>query len=177
MPRADLTLRKSPNLTLRNSSFALNHTVPCRSLTLRTSCRHSQSQSYILYKKTYVLIVLHNWLNATGIIPLGSFTLRTSQNLTIGKLCVIGLYIHIYTHTYIYIYIYHNDTFPNPFSFIFPILFLFPSFPFPFLFLSFSFPLPNHFPFPSLVLASFCKSMGSDRPPPDTQISGTKRRH
>ena len=43
MPRADLTLRKSPNLTLRNSSFALNHTVPCRSLTLRTSCRHSQS--------------------------------------------------------------------------------------------------------------------------------------
>jgi hypothetical protein len=49
-----------------------------------------------------MLIVLHNWLNATGIIPLGSFTLRTSQNTlkAIGKLYVIGLY----THTYIYIH-------------------------------------------------------------------------
>ena len=54
-----------------------------------------------------MLIVLHNWLNATGIIPLGSFTLRTSQNTlkAIGKLYVSGLYIYIYTYIYT-----HNDT-------------------------------------------------------------------
>ena len=172
MPRADLTLRKSPNLTLRNSSFALDHTVPCRSLTLRASCRHSQSQSYILYKKNIYFdcssqLVECHWHHTLGKLH--------TQNITKPnhRKTMCNWIIYTYTH----IYIYHNDTFPNPFSFIFPILFLFPSFPFPFLFLSFSFPLPNHFPFPSLVLASFCKSMGSDRPPPDTQISGTKRRH
>ena len=68
---------------------------------------------------------------------------------------------------------------PLPLLLSFFLHFLFPSssFPFPFLFISFSFALPNDFlfcfpfpfpfsfPLPFLFLASFCKTMDSDRAP------------
>ena len=107
MPRAILTLRKSPNLTLRNSSFVLNHTLPCRSLTLITSCINN----HIFCIKTHIC-----WLFfTTGWMPLVSYPWEASHLehhktlKAIGKLYVIGLYIHV--HIYIYTYIYtHNDT-------------------------------------------------------------------
>ena len=103
MPRAILTLRKSPNLTLRNSSFVLNHTLPCRSLTLITSCINN----HIFCIKTHIC-----WLFfTTGWMPLVSYPWEASHLehhktlKAIGKLYVIGLYIHIHIYIYIYTYI------------------------------------------------------------------------
>ena len=110
--------------TLRTSILIQNHTVPCRSLTLRTSKIQNHKKNFHIYNNIYIYIILVILEKKCG----DGFPVRSTPNPLMPHYCSPDLfwkqqrcwkplerpkyiikycalmYIYIYIHVYIYIY-------------------------------------------------------------------------